>query len=400
MSFQTEANVKVVVRRETAINVQATTTGATVMRYIKSPGLDLKRANILSQEKRTDGLTPMGRLGGKSVTGDFTQELVTGGVLDLFTEALMRSTWTPAVNIGFATVTTVAFGTNYLSIASGDLVGAQGVRVGDIFVISGSPTVGNNNVNAQVVAVSSLTITTATGVFATQVATATGTITLLKKVITSDPAVRYSHTVEEYNTDIDQTELFTGVRVVGAKFSFKPGQMATVQWTLMGIDRQGLTTAASPYFTSPTTVTGLAMIADDSTIRYNGAAVASFTGFELEFKIAAKGEPVIGSFISPDIFDNNLEVSGTITALRQDLSNLTLFDAETEFEIHIMLQDPSSTPKGVYALHLPRVKISGLSAPAGGGDGAKVETLTLMTGPKVAATGYDGTIATISSSAP
>jgi hypothetical protein len=44
------------------------------------------------------------------------------------------------------------------------------------------------------------------------------------------------------------------------------------------------------------------------------------------------------------------------------------------------------------------VKISGLSADVGGGDGAKIETLNLMVGPKAAATGYDATIATFSSS--
>jgi hypothetical protein len=140
-------------------------------------------------------------------------------------------------------------------------------------------------------------------------------------------------------------------------------------------------------------------VADDSSILKSGTAVSIFTGFDLRFDIAAKGEPVIGSFVTPDIFDNDLSVSGTITGLRSDFANLTLFDAETEFEIMILLQEPATAPKPCIGLYLPRVKIAGLSAPAGGGDGAKIETLTLMVGPKVAATGYDGSVATFSSSA-
>ncbi len=57
------------------------------------------------------------------------------------------------------------------------------------------------------------------------------------------------------------------------------------------------------------------MIADDSTIHYNGSQVATFTGFDVDFTISAKGEPVIGSLTTPAIFDNDLDVKVTITGL-------------------------------------------------------------------------------------
>ena len=63
-----------------------------------------------------------------------------------------------------------------------------------------------------------------------------------------------------------------------------------------------------------------------------------------------------------------------------------------------MLQELATAPKPCLNVFLPRVKIQGLSAAVGGGDGAKIETKLLMIGPKVAATGSDGTISTISSS--
>lgn len=397
MTLQTAANVQVMVHREVTVGVQATATGATTMRYIESTGLQLKRAEIVSQEKRADGNTNMGRLGGKSVDGDFMTELSIGGALDILIEAVMRSTWTPAVPITFASMTSITTTTNQVIALGGDWVGAQGVRVGDIFTLSNHSSPGNNGVNFPVLAVTSLTIVTSPAALTSNaVADATGTLTILKRVVSAAVPTRYSHTVEQFDADITKSEVFLGCRCIGVKLSFKPGAMATAQFTFMGLDR---VTANAQYFTSPAITTGIALIADDSAIRYNGAQVATFTGFDLDFQITAKGEPVIGSFVSPDVFDNNCAVTGTITALRSDFSNLTLYDAETEFEVSIKLEEPSGSPKGCFAIFIPRTKISQLSAPVGGGDGAKIETLTLMTGPKVAATGYDGTIAVISSSA-
>lgn len=398
--FQNNSNIQVVIRRETTTGTAAGATAslASRMRVIGSPGLELKRAQIQSEEKRGDGIKSMGRLGGKSVDGSFNSELVVGGWTDIALEAIMRSTMTAARAIPFASMTTLAFGTNTITAAGGDFLATQSVRVGDIFTITGTSLAANNNINAAVVAITTLTLTTTSGVFTTLAATSTGTMTMQKKVITGTSVTRYSHTIEQYDADTDLSELFLGCRLVGMKLSFKPNAMATAQYTFMGLDRTALATGTSPYFTTPIVNTNLALIADDSAVRKSGVLVTTFTGFDLDFSLAAKGEPVIGSFVTPDIFDNDLTVSGSITALRSDFANLTSFDAETEFEVGIMLQDPSATPKPVLGIYLPRVKISQLSAPVGGNDGAKIEQLTLMVGGKTAATGYDASIATFCSS--
>jgi hypothetical protein len=165
------------------------------------------------------------------------------------------------------------------------------------------------------------------------------------------------------------------------------------------MDRTALATGTSPYFLTPVVTTSLALLADDSSILFNGALVANVTGFDLSFDITAKGEPVIGSLVMPDVFDNDCRVTGTVTGLRSDFGQITLFDAETEFAVSIQLQEPTGTPPASFGVFLPRVKISGLSAPVGGGDGAKIETLELMIGPKATATGYDATTALFTSSA-
>ncbi len=398
MTFQTASRILVALHRETAINVQATATGAVQMRLIGGSGSNLKRANVQSVEKLTTGLTSMARNGYKSVDGSYDAEMSVGGALDMVVEAVNRSTWATSTSVGFGTLTTIAIGTNTLTAAAGSFL-TQGVRVGDIFQLSGTTVSGNNNTNHIVVSVATLTLVTTTLAFTTLAATATGTLTILKKLVSpTGVPTRYSHTIEQYDQDIDLSELFTGCRAIGLKLSFQPGQMAKATYSFLGVDRTALATGTSPYFTSPSLTTSLGLLADDSTIRMNGAPVASFTGFDLNFQITAAGVPVIGSLTTPDIFDNNLAVSGTITGLRQDFSNLTLFDAETEFEISILLQEPSGAPPNAFSIYIPRAKIGALSAPVGGGDGAKVETLEIRVGPKTADSSHDYGVATFCSS--
>jgi hypothetical protein len=397
-TYQTSSNVLAAIKRETTMGVAATAGGATQMRVTSSPGLVLARANIQSSEKRSDMLKTLARLGAKTVTGSYNAELTVGGATDILLEAIMRSTWSPALTTAATAFTTLATTTSTITAASGSFL-TTGIRVGDVLILTSTATPANNNLNVRVVSLTATVITVAGTPLTVAAADATGNLVRLKKVINGATATRYSHTIEQYNTDIDLSELFLGCRLTGLKLSFKPGAMGTAQYTFMGLDRTLLTTGTSPWYTTPALTTGLDLIADDSALRVNGVNVVNFNGFDIDFVIAAKAEPVIGTFVSPDIFDNDMTVTGSITALRSDFSNLTAYDAETEFEASIMLQEPTGAPKGCLSLFLPRVKIGAASAPFAG-DGAMIETLPLLVGAKVAATGYDAGMANISSSAP
>lgn len=401
-TYQRNSNILVALKAETTTGVAAgaTASTATEMRIIGSPGLELKRAQIQSVEKRDDGNRSMGRLGGKSVDGSYNAEITVGGGTDLFIEGLMRGTWATSTVITFATMTSITTGTNsVVGFGGGASWLTQGIKVGDVFTLSNHSTAANNGKNFDVIAVSTVSITTPLGALtADAVADAAGTLTVLKKLTQPATPTRRTYTVEQYDSDIDLSELFLGCRAVGLQLSYKPGAMATAQYSMMGIDRTVLTTGTSPWFVTPILTTSLSLIADDSAILKDGVAIATFTGFDLNFQVTAAGQPVIGSFTSPDIFDNDLMVSGTLSGLRSDFSNLTSFDAETEFSIAVKLQEPTGSPPACLKVFLPRVKLASLSASVGGGDGAKIETYSVMVAPKVAATGFDGTVATFSSS--
>jgi hypothetical protein len=393
MSYQTSGNILVALKAEVTTGVAlSTVTGAQQLRIVDSPGLKLNRAVVQSEENRADGTKTMGRLGYKSVDGSYNGELAPGGATDVCVEAIMRSSWVTANAIAFSSLTSCTIGTNEVVANAGDWVGDQGIRVGDVFRLSN--TVANDDTNLRVTAVSSLTISTAAGELTADASAATtGTLTVLRKITTAATPTRRSFNVEQYDKDTDLSELFLGCRLTGLSLSCQPGEMATATYSFVGMDRTALAVGTSPFFTSPTLTTDLGMIADDSAIQKDGVAITDFTGFDLNFQIDAAGQPVIGSLTSPDIFDNDLTVSGTITGLREDFTYIDLYDAETEFELSILLETAETDPDSCLGIFLPRVKIAALSAPVGGGDGAKVETRELMIGAKAAATGYDGTIA-------
>jgi hypothetical protein len=400
-TYQTGANVLVAMKEETTIGTAATAAGATRVRFIGSSGAELKRAAILSQEKTSAAITPMGRLGAKSVDSVYETELSVGGALTLLTEGIMRAAYATTVVVGFATMTTVAFNTNTVTAAGGDWVGGQGLRVGDIFTVTGTSLAANNDLRTPITAISSTVITVPAGSFTTLAATATGTLTRLRKVINGTSPSRKSYTLEQYDGDTDLSELFLGNRVTGLKWSIQPNAITKVTPTFMGLDRTILTTGTSPWFSSPTLSAGVPLIAHDMVILQSGVAVAVFTSAEIDMTIAAQHEPVIGAYVSPDIFDNDLAMSGTITGLRSDFANLTAFDAETEYDLQLLFKAPTSagTPVECVSMYIPRIKLASVTAPVGGGDGAKIETRQIMFGPKTAATGYDGTLVVISQSA-
>lgn len=406
MAWQTGKNMLVAIARESTTGTAAVV-GATCseIRPLPSPGLKLSRARIKSNEVTDSGISPMGRLGFKSVDGSYNAEATIGGATDMLIEAIMRGTWsassalTTATGAGACVDLTAASTSTITRTGSGSFI-TDGWKVGDIARLANYSTAANNDINLRVITVAAGTLTFAGTPLTVGSADTACTLTRLKKVINPATPTRYSHTIEQNYQDIDLSELFLGCRLVGLKISAKPGQPVQLTYTFMGLDRTALVNGTSPWFTTPVLTTGVALIADDSLIMVAGSASTAIglSGIELEFKIAAKGEPIIGSLVSLDLFDNELEVTGSITGLATDFADLTKYDAETEFEVSALFAEPGSLPQSCLAAFLGRVKIADISRDLGG-DGAQIVTKQIMIGPKVAATGYDASVATFSSSA-
>lgn len=398
MAFQTGRNVLVAYKAETTFNVPpGVVTGGYRFRPNPGGGLKLSRAIIQPNEVRADGQTSMGRLGSKSVSGGYSAD-ASVGTFDPLLEAVLRGTWTAAVAITQATMTSITTGANTIVAAAGSWL-TQGVRVGDVVRLTGHSTAANNSRNLRVTGVTALIITVAETLIVDAVADTTFTLTISKKLTMPAVPVRRSFTFEKYDQDLDLTEQATGVRVSSVKVTGQPDGMCILEFGLVGADLIPLATGTSPFYTAPTLTSTIALTLADATIRFGGADIATLTSFEVMYDLTAKGLPVIGSMATPDIFENPAVLSGSVSMPRTDYTNLTRFIAETELELHVLAVEPESEPKDFLSTFLPRIKLTGVD-PAFGSDGAMIETLPFTVGPKEGTTGYDSTMIAFATSAP
>lgn len=396
--MQTARNVLAAVMRESSIGIApAAGAGGTQLRILDSPGLKLTYNSIQSNERRNDMMRPMGRLGGRSVGGSYNMELTLGGATDSFLEAIMRSVWNPETALwtsdGGATETSIQAtdASTLTRVGTTSLIDA-GFKVGDIITPTNMTNSANDNLRLRVTAVAADALTVAGTPLTADAASEAAVLTRAKKVTNPVSSLtRYSYAVEQYDVDIDLSELFLGCRLTGMNFSYRPNAIATMTLTFVGIDRDILVTGTSPWFTGPSLTSGVPLVADDGAIRYNGEDVTRFTGLDLNMQINATGQPVIGSVTSPDVFDNEITISGQVTGIREDFAKILMLETETEFEISGLFVEPESAPKDFVGFFIPRAKFNDLDAPFMGGDGPKIETLPFMVAPKAAATGYDQT---------
>lgn len=399
---QTSSNVIVAVRREATPGTPPGTGSGVRVRITDSQGLALVKALARSAEKRADGNRQKGRHSSRSVSGGYNNELTAGGANDIFLEALLRAAATASATRTQAELTSIAIASNVITAGGGSFI-TQGFRFGQIIYLTGCSAAANDNRNCMVTAVtaSTMAVLPVNGVALTDMGADT-TFSIVRRghIINGAAPTRFHHTIEQYDVDHERSEQFTGCKVVGLSLNIVPGQPVTCAWNIMGFNRTLLDTGSAPYYVTPSLTTGLAMVGDEIALRYNGALATRFTSLKLDFNLAAAGVGVLGSLTTPDIFDNDLSIDATATVIRASHSDLTLYEAETAFEMSLVLENRVSVaPFECYGFSFPVVTIDDQKAPVGGGDGPKVDTLQLGFGTKVAATGYDGTKFIVSSSA-
>lgn len=399
MAYQTGRNILVVAKVESTFNTPPSAASADKFRPNGSGGLKLARAEIAPNEIRSDGMTSMPRLGSKSVAGSYSGDLSLG-TFDKLIEAGMRGTIQAAVTVTQATagLTSITTTANAIVASAGSWITA-GFRVGDVIRMTGHSTAANNNRNLRVTSVAALTLGIAETLIVDAVADTTFSIIIAKKITQPTVPVRRSFTFEEYEQDVDLSEQYTGCRISSIKVTGQPDGMCIIEFGIVGADLVALTTGTSPFYTSPTAYTSIALTLADATIRFGGVDVAVLTSFEFTFDLTAKGLPVIGSLVTPDIFENPAVLKGSVSMPRSDFTNLTRFTAETELELHVLAVEPESEPKDFCSWFLPRIKLTGVDK-AIGADGAMIETLPFTGGPKENTTGYDTTMLAFATSAP
>ena len=368
-------------KKQSALGTIATGGAATgqYLRRVKST-LDLKKQTYKSSEILVSQQRRDFRHGVRSIDGSISGELSVGTYQSFF-ESICRqvvqtaATTTALTNVT-AAVTAGAAGT--YTRAAGSFI-TDGFKVGDVVNWTGWATTGapNNNHYALITALTAtvMTVLNLDGVAVGAKAagdSVTGVVVGKKTWLPQSSQTRDYYTIEHWFGDIAQSEVFKDCVISKADVKLPPTGMATVDWSVMGLN---IVTNTSQYFTSPTALsTGGIEAAVNGALIVHGAVLGDITGFHFSINgnYSAPGG-VVGANVDPDIFPGSVDVTGNLTVLFTDAVFRDYFVNETEVAITVVLSSGTSATSGFTAFTFPRCKAGGASKD----DGEKGLTLTM-----------------------
>jgi hypothetical protein len=181
------------------------------------------------------------------------------------------------------------------------------------------------------------------------------------------PVERY-FSVEEYEQDIDSSLYGTDMKVVKMDFNAQPNRNIEVTFTFMGLDAQSADRRERAVVHRPTYTTSLPLVMVDGTIRINGVDYTVLTGFQFSLDLGGQTTADAVADDVVDVFLANAKLTGSFTAIRQDLTFWTAFSAETQVEFFVHCAENESRSEGLHlVLHRQRRAVRQLDGIASDG---------------------------------
>lgn len=410
-TYQSQSAGLISYKVQSALGTQATGSGGSVLRVSGGTGGRLSKAATESNEIRSDGMRVRGRHGTQKTTGAWTAECSIGS-LETIMQAVMRDTWDAADLViteasvlgGSAAATSITTTTSTIVAAAGSWI-TQGLRVGDVIRLTNHSTSANNSKNIRISALSALTITTPDTLVLNATPDTSFTVTRPKKLTQSGTLVKRYFTIDEYDTDIDLSEVMTDFVFGSLRFSMQtnglftadPGGIGTGQFAAQA-------TGTSPLLTSPTASTGIPLAVVDATIRIGSNDVVDLTSLDITLDISPMAPDVFGSGAikySPDVFSGQMAIGINFGCLRKDLTFMSDFAAETQYSLHVLAVENESEPKDFVSLFLPNFTLGGVDKSAlnkaGGPRTQQISVPPALVGKAGTVSGYNDAMISIQS---
>lgn len=343
-------------KKESTLNTAPGDTGAQLLRRVTSD-LSLNKNTYESQEKRSDQQVSDFRHGTRSVGGNINGELSLG-TYQAFMQAVLRRDFTTGATTGAVTTIDASTSPNRLTRASGSYI-TDGFKVGDVVRVTGftAPADVNNGKNLRITALTATVMTVSEALTAkTAGDTVTVSVTGKKTWVPLTAHTDDSFWIEHWHDDINQSEQFGGCKPASMSISMPATGMATIDFTMMGVD---MTTDTSEYYTSPTAETTTAiMAAVNGTLRLDGADIALITSMEVTIDGGLTTTEVVGSNKTPDVFQGRVNCSGQFTALFESGTIRDEFLNEGEVSLNVKLDADSTGSGGFLVINMGRLKIN------------------------------------------
>lgn len=347
-------------KAESTYGTAPAASGAQSLRRVTSD-ISVTKDTYQSNEIRTDQQMQDMRHGVRRVQGTINGELSPGTYADFIAAALRRDFAAVSALTGLS-ITVAGSGPYTLTRSTGDFL-TSGIKKGDVVrLTSGSFNASNLNKNLLVTGVTATVLTVRVLNASSMVAegpivSATVTMPGKKTYAPTTNHTNKSFSIEHWFSDLVQSEVYTGCQPSGLDFQLPASGLATLGIGIMG---QGVTTASSQYFTSPTaaTTTGL-LAAVNGILLIGGTPVAALTGLTLNVESNRSGDAVVGSNVVPTLFPGRILASGQATAYFDSVTLRDAFLNETEFELIATFAADSTAASAFVSLALPRVKANG-----------------------------------------
>lgn len=351
---------KVAYKKETSWGVLAGNTGAKYLRRVTAD-FTLTKDTYESNEIRTDYQISDFRHGVRSVDGSLNGEFSPGSYSD-FIASVVAKDFASVTPVSSLTLTIAASGQLYTVTRSAGSWLTDGFEVGNIVRLSGG-TLDANTVDNNLLVVSltaaDLTVRVLNGSALVGQSAITGCTATIQGKKTFAPLTGHtddSYTIEEWYSDIAQSEVYTGNKVGSVAFQLPSTGLATIDIAFQGKDlaQKGTT----QYFTSPTAAgtTGILAAANGVAV-VNGAAAALITSADLTIERGLEAATVVGSNVAADLFSGSIRVSGNVSVYFQDATYRDYFVNESEVTLVFALSSDNSNASNAVSFVLPRVKL-------------------------------------------
>jgi len=363
MSIAQGINKVLVFFKQTGLGVPGTVgahTGSQAMRRETGIG-KLAVANFANTELTTFQQSTGKQHGLRSASYALTGLLSPNTYSTLFS-SLLRKVFTATTALTALALTTAGTPGAYTITGTGFLTG--GLKIGDVIRLSVGTGLNADNINKNFLIINlTATVITFSVINGTTITVGTGTGYTLsvpgKKVIAPLSGQTQEYwTIEEWQADIAQSELFTDMVMASADITLPSSGNTTCAFNLAGLNR---TTGATQVLTTPTAVTTTPVLtAVQGEVIVNGLVVANITGATIKIDCAAANMGgVIGTNFSPDVQRQVISVSGQITAFYQDGILPGYFDAATPINIIIVVANDSTAATDFVSFSMSSVIFDG-----------------------------------------
>lgn len=167
-------------------------------------------------------------------------------------------------------------------------------------------------------------------------------------------------TFEQYLQDLDLALQVETVRPISMQVTIPAEGMCQIQWGLMGRSAAALDSAASPSMTSPTLTTTKPIAGIDCTI--TGPSAMSFSSVQFGCTRPGGVQALIGTTLSPDVYDGSATGEGTITGTIESLAYLSEVAGDSSTTLTVTCPDEAGNE---IEFALAGVQLENFSAPVG-----------------------------------